>query len=313
MAKRILVTGGAGFIGSHIVDELVKKDYEITVLDSLIRGKIESIQPHIDSKRITFIKGDILNKETVDKAVANADYVFHEAADNINKSQKFPADSVDVNMVGSVNVFDACLKHNIKRVIYASSASVYGNPKKLPMVESDELNPITPYCITKRACENLLSFYSTKGLKYNILRYFNVYGERQNTDAYYTSVIILFIKRLLNGEAPRIDGDGSQSMDFVNIKDIAQANILALETDVENEIFNVASGMQTSIKELAEILIDSLGLKIQPEFNPRPVLVTRRQADISKIQKMLGYKVTVHRDEGLRAVAQDVKNNIDRY
>lgn len=313
MAKRILITGGAGFIGSHIVDELVKKDYEITVLDNLIRGKIESIQQHIDSKRITFIKGDVLDVAAVDSAVSKADYVFHEAADNINKSQKFPPESVAVNMMGSVNVFDACLKHNVKRVIYASSASVYGNPKKLPMVESDELNPITPYCITKRACENLLAFYSTKGLKYNILRYFNVYGERQNTDAYYTSVIILFIKRLLNGEAPRIDGDGSQSMDFVNIKDIAQANILALESDVENEIFNVASGMQTSIKELAEILIDSLGLKIQPEFNPRPVLVTRRQADISKIQKMLGYKVTVHRDEGLRAVALDVKNNIDRY
>ena len=313
MAKRILITGGAGFIGSHIVDELVNKDYEITVLDSLIRGKIESIQPHIDSKRITFIKGDVLDKKIVDETVSKADYVFHEAADNINKSQKFPTDSVDVNMVGSVNVFDACLRHGIKRIIYASSASVYGNPKKLPMCESDELNPITPYCITKRACEDLLKFYSTKGLKYNILRYFNVYGERQNTDAYYTSVIILFIKRLMNNEAPRIDGDGSQSMDFVNIKDIAQANILALESEVENEIFNVASGVQTSIKELAEILIDSLGLNIQPEFNPRPVLVTRRQADISKIQKMLGYKVLVNRDEGLRAVALDVKNNIDKY
>ncbi len=312
--KKVLVIGGAGFIGSHIAEELVNKGgYEVTIFDNLSRGKYESIEELVKANKVKFIKGDITNFEEIDNSIREVEYVYHQAADNINKSQSFPINSVQLNMIGSVNIFESCLKNKIKKIIYASSASVYGNPSKLPMFETDTTNPITPYCITKLACENLLNFYSRKGLNFVALRYFNVYGERQNTDAYYTSVIILFLKRILSGEAPIIDGDGSQTMDFVNIKDIVQANILALQSDINNEIFNVATGTQTSIKELAEILIHSLDLKIIPQMNPRPVMVTKRQADITKIQKMLKYKVTVNRDEGLERVALDIKNNIDKY
>ncbi len=309
----ILVIGGAGFIGSHIVEELVKKNYNVTVFDNLCRGKLENIQHLIDSNKIKYIKGDIRDGIDIINSTKDMDYVFHEASDCINKSKKFPKESIAINILGSVNVFEAVLKNNVKRLIYASSASVYGEPKRLPMKETDELNPITPYCISKRTCENLLKFYSTKGLRYNILRYFNVYGKRQNTDAYYTNVIILFIKRLLNNEPPIIEGDGTQSMDFVNVKDVVQANILALESEFENQIFNVGTGTQTTIKQLAEILIKSLKLDIKAEFNPRKVLVSKREADISKIKNQLGYRVTVNAKQGLAEVSRDITEHPEFY
>src|SRR3989344_2654959 len=198
MITKVLVIGGAGFIGSQIVDELIKRGYAVRVLDNLERGKYDRLSAYVKESKIEFIKGDIRKKEDVDKSMLNIDYVFHEAADCINRSVRFPKESIDVNIKGSINVFESAVAHKVKKIIFASSASVYGDPKKLPMNEDDELNPITPYCISKLACERLLMFYSNHGLKYNILRYFNVYGPRQNTDAYYTSVIALFTKRILS-------------------------------------------------------------------------------------------------------------------
>lgn len=311
--SKILVTGGTGFIGSLLVKELVKEGHDIRVLDNLYRSTTDQLKDLIDSNKVEFINADLRNENEVDKAMEGMDYVFHLVAVCINYSIKFPKESIEINLLGSNNVFKAALKHNVKRVIFSSSASVYGNPKVLPMKEDEELNPVTPYCLAKLASEQLLKFYARAGLKYNILRYFNVYGIGQKPDAYYTSVISVFIKRILNKERPIITGEGRQSMDFINVTDIIQANILAMKTPVENEIFNVGTGISTTIKDLAEILIKSLGADITPEFDGKKVIVTERRADISKIKKMLGFKVTVNAKDGLAEVAKDIAKNPEEY
>lgn len=311
--ETVLVTGGAGFIGSHLIEELVKNGYQVRVLDILSRGSLTHIQPQIDSGKIDFIDGDIRYKDIVDKAMKGVDYVFHLAATNINRSSIYPEESFDVNFRGSQVVFKSALDHSIKKVIFASSASVYGQPKKLPMSENDELDPITPYCVSKLASEHLLKFYSRHGLKYTIFRFFNVYGLRQHTDAYYTSVIIHFIKKIINGESPVIDGDGSQSMDFINVKDIVRASILSLESDCSNQILNLGSGRSTSVKTLASIIINLLDVDIEPIFVPREIIVTERKADIIRAKELLGFETETSMEEGLKEVVADVVKNPDMY
>lgn len=311
--SKILLIGGTGFIGGNLVKELVKEEHEIRILDNLYRSTSDPLKSLIDSKKVEFIQGDIRDEEIVDKAMDGIDYVFHLAAVCINYSVKYPKESIEINLLGSNNIFKSALKHNVKRVIFSSSASVYGDPKVLPMNEDAELNPVTPYCLAKLAGEQLLKFYARSGLKYNILRYFNVYGVGQKPDAYYTSVISVFIKRILNKQRPVISGEGKQSMDFIDVKDIVQANILTMKTDVENEIFNVGTGVSTTIKELADILIKSLNADVEPEFDGRKVIVNERRADITKIQKMLGFKVTVNAKDGLSKVAKDIAENPGRY
>lgn len=311
--KLVLVTGGAGFIGSHLVEQLVNKGYRVRVLDVLSRGTLEYIQPLMDAGKIEYIDGDIRYQDAVDKAMIGVDYVFHEAATNINRSERYHEESFDVNFKGSYNVFKSALDHNVKKVMFASSASVYGQPKVLPMSETHELNPITPYCVSKLASEYLLKFFSRFGLKYTIFRYFNVYGIRQHTDAYYTSVIIIFLKKLLNGETPIIDGNGKQSMDFVNVKDVVRANIMAMESNVENEIFNVGTGKTTSIREIAYMLIEQSGKNIEPIFKPREVIVTERRADVKKAKEMLGFEAEIDIQEGLKEVTEDIIKNPGRY
>ena len=309
----VLVTGGAGFIGSHLVEELVKKKYNVRVLDILSRGTLEYIQPLIDRGKVEYIDGDIRYRDAVDKAMKGVNYVFHEAATNINRSLIYPEESFDVNFKGSHVVFKSALDNNIKRVIFASSASVYGQPKILPMTEDSELNPITPYCVSKLASENLLKFFSRYGLKFIIFRYFNVYGLRQHTDAHYTSVIILFLKRLLNNESPIISGTGGQSMDFVNVKDVVRANIMAIESSVENEIFNVGTGKSTSIKDLADMLIKYAKKQSKPIFKPGVELVTERRAGIKKAKEMLNFVANIGIEEGLKEVSEDIIKNPSRY
>jgi UDP-glucose 4-epimerase len=309
----ILITGGAGFIGSHLVEKLVSLGYPVRVLDVLSRGTLEYIQPLIDKGKVDYIDGDIRYKDAVDKAMKNVTYVFHEAATNINRSMAYPEESFDVNFQGSHVVFKSALDHHVKKVMFASSASVYGQPKTLPMSETIELNPITPYCVSKLASEYLLKFLSRSGLKYITFRYFNVYGIRQHTDAYYTSVIILFLKRLLNNEPPIISGTGEQSMDFVNVKDIVQANIMGMESDIENEIFNVGTGVSTSIRDLAYLLIDFAGKDVKPIFRPGIELVTERRADVGKAKELLGFKAEIDIKKGLREVAEDIAAHPDRY
>ena len=310
-----LVTGGAGFIGSHLVEALVEKGIKVKVLDSLIKGKLQSIKYLVDQKKVEFIEGDIRNRDTVDEAMQGVDYVFHTAGIHIQKSAASPDDCISTNIQGSYNVFLSAHKHNVKKVIFSSSSSIYGDPRKLPMHEDDYPYIVEPYGASKLYNEHILNHLSKRGLKYVALRYFNVYGERQAAHAYYTTVVTHFIKRIMNNEAPVIDGKGDQSMDFTHVSDVVQANIASMEMPVENEIFNVGTGVSTSIAQLADIIIKALGkeAEVKPIFREREVLVSRRQADTSKAEKLLGFKAKVKVQEGLTQVAKEIAAHPEKY
>jgi UDP-glucose 4-epimerase len=228
----------------------------------------------------------------------------------LNKSISDPTESLDVNLLGTQNVYDAAARASVQRVIYASSASVYGNPTTLPMRESDMPAPITPYCIAKLAGEHLLSFYAQRSkISWLALRFFNVYGPGQPTDAYYTSVVLTFLRRLAAGDAPVIDGNGQQSMDFVHVADVARAVGLAVDSTETGEVLNVGTGQQTTIAELADHLVKALGAGVQPVFRPREVLVSQREASTERIREVLGWDYTIGIEEGLATVVEHLKNS----
>jgi UDP-glucose 4-epimerase len=281
--------------------------YKVLIIDNLFRGRLQYIEDLLNAGKASFVNGDIRDLDLVRKAIHGSSYVFHDAAVCINYSLAAPEESMDINLRGSFNVFKAAVEAGVKKVIFASSASVYGNPIRLPMSEDHPLNPITPYCVSKIADEFLLKMFSNQGLKYIALRNFNVYGPRQSTDAYYTSVILSFVKKISNNSSPVILGDGSQSMDFVNIHDVVDANILAMESDVENEVFNVGSGTSTSVRELAETIIELFRSSVKPTYvEEQKIIVRRRQADITKINRLLGFKPKVEIKDGLKDVVSDI-------
>jgi UDP-glucose 4-epimerase len=261
------------------------------------------------------MEGDIRYLSRLLEAFDGIEYVFHEAADCINKSLQNPVESFNINVIGTANVFEAARIHKIKKIIFASSASVYGNPKHLPMTEGNLLNPITPYCIGKLTTEYIARFYERfHKINYIGFRYFNVYGPRQNVDAYYTNVVILFIKRIMSGQTPVINGDGSQSMDFIHVDDIASANIIALESDVINEIFNLGTNISTTVKQLADILIQASGKKnIIPQFTGKKSIVNERRADYSKAKQLLGWEPKIDVNTGLTELAKDIIENPELY
>jgi UDP-glucose 4-epimerase len=204
-------------------------------------------------------------------------------------------------------VFASAADEGVARVAFASTASVYGEPRALPISEDAPLMPQTPYCLSKLASEYLLQFYGrTSQLPWNILRFFNVYGPGQRSEAYYTSVVLTFIHRLLNGEPPIIDGDGEQTMDFVHVHDVARALALAIESESAGHVCNIGTGIQTSIAELARLLIEAVGADTEPEFQPREVIVTRRAADISRAADILGWEPEIGIKEGLAQVVDEV-------
>jgi UDP-glucose 4-epimerase len=301
----VLITGGAGFIGSHLCWQLAERGYRIRVLDNLRRANLPMIQPLIDDGRVELIDQDIRYQSSIDRAVVGAQLVAHLAATSINRSQTSPAESVDVDIRCSEHVFSAAAAAGARRVVFASSASVYGPPKSLPMSEDAAPDPQTPYCLGKLAAEHLLQFYGrSTGLEWNILRFFNVYGPGQHTDAYYTAVVSIFLQRLLRGERPVVDGSGEQTMDLVHVRDVARALVCALEAPTSGTICNVGTGVQTSVAELARLLIASVGLDVEPEFSPRRVLVSRREADISRAAAELGWKPTVSVADGIEEIVR---------
>ena len=311
---KAVVTGGSGFIGSHLSHKLADLGYHVVILDNLFRGRYDYVKDLVDEKKATFINGDVRNYSIVHDTLKGAKYVFHEAAVCINYSQKHPEESIEINVNGSFNVFKAAAETGVEKLVFASSASVYGNPMYLPMDENHPLNPITPYCVSKIADEYFLRIFGPKGLKYNVLRYFNVYGPRQSVDAFYTSVIINFMKNVQENKAPVISGDGSQSMDFVNVYDLVEANILAADSDVSGEIFNVGSGTSTTVKELAETIIKLFGKNLKPTYQKETkIIVRRRQAEISKIKKLLKFKPKVGLEEGLAEIAKDITAHPNYY
>jgi UDP-glucose 4-epimerase len=312
---KALVTGGAGFIGSHIVEALVNEEKfdEVVVLDTLNKGKLASIKPLIDQGKVKFIEGDIRSRDIVDEAMQGVDYVFHTAAIHIFQSAKSPDECIDIDIKGSYNVFISALLHKVKRVIFSSSSSVYGEPRKMPMHEDDQLYPAEPYGAAKLYCEHLLQHLQKKGLQWVALRYFNVYGARQAAHAYYTTVVTNFIKRIMANQPPSIDGKGDQSMDFTHVSDVVRANICAMKTQHVNQAYNVGTGVSTTIAQLADIIIKSLGKDIKPVFVPREVLVTKRKADTTKAEKLLGFTAHVKVEDGLAMVAKEIAAHPERY
>jgi UDP-glucose 4-epimerase len=296
--ETVFFTGGAGFIGMHVVPMLLEKDYKVRIFDNMFRGDREAVAALGDD--VELIDQDVRYGGAVHAAMKGCTKVIHAAALAINKSQTDPYESMDVNMTGNFNVFAAAADHGVDRVVYCSSASVYGDPERLPMHEDDRLSPQTPYCISKRAGEDLLGFYERRNdLSWVALRFFNVYGPGQKVQAYYTSVINHFVNRIKNGEAPVIDGKGEQSMDFIHVHDIARAIVLALDSEESNFPVNIGTGIDTTIAQLADILIEAVGADVEPIFNDRDVIASRRAADITRAKEKLGFEPTIEVRQGM--------------
>ena len=298
--KTVFFTGGAGFIGLHVVPMLLERGYKVRIFDNMFRGDRDAVAKLAATGDVELIDQDVRYGGAVHQAMKGCSHVIHFAAVSINKSQSDPYESMDINMIGNHNVFAAAADHGVERLVFASSASVYGDPQKLPMHEDDPLSPLTPYCISKRAGEDLLGFYQRRAnLSWIALRFFNVYGPGQKTTAYYTSVINHFVNRLRAGQPPVIDGKGEQSMDFIHVHDIARSAVLALESEHANAPVNIGTGIDTTIGDLARILIDAVGADVEPIFNPRDVLVSRRAADTSRARQMLGFEPTIAVRDGM--------------
>lgn len=306
----VLVTGGLGYIGSFVVRDLLGRGWQVRILDNRYRCNPRTAEEIGRLDAVEVIEGDVRYAHMVEAATRGVEAVVHLAAVCMNKSIADPTESLDVNLMGTQNVLAAASRSGVKRLVYASSASVYGDPESLPMREEDRPAPITPYCVAKLAGEHMLEFYGQRSsLSWLALRFFNVYGPGQPTDAYYTSVVNTFLKRIACGEAPVIDGNGEQSMDFVHVSDVARAVGMALDSSATGQVLNVGTGIQTTIAELAELLVLALGVDVRPSFRPREVLVTRREAAIERIQEVLGWHPTVAIEQGLESVLEWHRQN----
>jgi len=287
----VLVTGGAGFIGSHLVERLLKEDYNVVVLDDLSSGKTENLD--LKNRSLLFVKGNICDRGLVKKAVKDVEVVFHLAAlVDVPFSVRNPLLVNQVNVCGSLNILEESVKNSIEKFIYASSCAVYGEPQYLPINEEHPTNPLSPYAVSKLTVEKYCQvFHKLYGLKTVSLRLFNVYGPRQEGDSY-SGVISRFIRRLRSGKPPIIFGNGSQTRDFIYVLDVVDAFYKALNSRQCIGEINIGSGKETSIKELAEILIGKFGLKnVEPIYaEPREGDVKRSWANIEKAKHELGYK-----------------------
>ena len=301
------VTGGAGFIGSHLTKNLVERGNEVIVIDNLNTGKKQNVEKI--SKKIDFFEVDIRDFSAIEDILKNIDGIFHEAAlASVQDSFRIPDEFFDVNVNGTENIFKIAKKLGIK-VVYASSSSVYGNPISIPIKENDGKNPFNPYAKTKLEDDKLAEKYAKNGLKVIGLRYFNVFGPRQSKE--YAGVIRLFLERIQQGLSPLINGDGLQVRDFVYVDDVVNANILAMESDVDSEFFNIGTGNIISILDLATMIIKFSGLKLKPMHQLAvPGDVKATQADITKAKMMLKWKPTTSIENWLKSAVLDVKNNL---
>jgi UDP-glucose 4-epimerase len=307
--SKILVTGGAGFIGSHLVDRLMKEGYEVVILDNFFSGDIENIKNHLESEMLYLVKGDVRSSDNVKEAVRNVDAVFHLAAIvSVPLSIENPLLVNDVNVTGTLNLLEASLKADVKRFIYASSCAVYGGVDRLPIDERCPTNPLSPYAVSKLAAECYCKiFCDNYGLDTLCLRYFNVYGLRQTGDSY-SGVITQFIDRLKQRKPPIIYDDGQQTRDFVHVKDIVEANMLALNCQLgAGEMINVGTAKSTTINELANFLIEFFGqAHLRPVYRaPREGDIRNSYADIGKAEKMLGYRPKITVKKGIRMLLEN--------
>lgn len=303
---KFLVTGGAGFIGSNLVDFLLEHGAKhVRVLDNLSTGYEHNISRHFGQPNFELIIGDITQKEDCDKACRDTDIVFHQAAlGSITRSVNDPLATHENNATGTLNIFVAARDAKVRRVVYASSSSVYGDSITLPKVEGQEGNQISPYAVSKSVTEKYaFTFYGLYGFENIGLRYFNVFGPKQNSKGAYAAVIPNFVEKILAGQSPIINGDGLQSRDFTYIQNVIQANILAAFTDNKaalNNVYNIAFGAGTSVKELCEMIIAKSNKSIDITFGPeRPGDIRDSLADISKAKDLLGYNPDITMEDGL--------------
>jgi UDP-glucose 4-epimerase len=303
--KRVLVTGGAGFIGSHIVDLLCDEGcIEIVAIDNMIRGRPENLRRALGRGPVRLVHGDIRDRKLMEALVKAADIVFHQAALRITHCAAEPRLAKEVMVDATYDLLELCIKHDIEKIIAASSASVYGMAEEFPTTERhNPYNNRTLYGAAKAFNEGLLrTFNDACGLDYVAFRYFNVYGSRMDIHGRYTEVLIRWMERLEAGLPPTIFGDGRQTMDFVHVRDIARANILAARAKVTDEVFNVGSGTETSLTELATVLASVMGHRgLTPEFAPECSVnpVPRRLASTGKAERLLGFRTTVSLEQGL--------------
>lgn len=289
-----LVTGGAGFIGSNLCEALLGMGHTVRCLDDLSTGKYENIEPFLEKDEFTFIKGDIRDLETCKKAVEGVDYVLNQAAwGSVPRSIEMPLLYEEVNIRGTLNMMEASRVCGVKKFVYASSSSVYGDSTELPKKEGQEGRVISPYALTKKTDEEYGRLYKELyGLDTYGLRYFNVFGRRQDPDGMYAAVIPKFIKQLLHGETPTINGDGRQSRDFTYIDNVIEANLRACkaDSDAAGEAFNIGAGGRLYLIDMYDQLCQALGVNVAPNFGPpRAGDVRDSNADISKARKLLGY------------------------
>jgi len=304
--SKVLVTGGAGFIGSHLVDRLLSEGLEVTVIDNLDTGRLENIAHHQDREEFHFVKGDIRDFNLVKEIMKDKDAIFHEAAlASVILSVENPILTNDINVSGTLNLLKASVDHHVKRFIFASSAAIYGETPSPQKREDMTPNPTSPYGASKLAAENYVKlFHKVYGLETVSLRYFNVYGPRQRFDIQcaYGGAITIFTNRLLKNMPPIIYGDGEQTRDFIYIQDVVEANILALNSKkAAGESFNIGTGKNISVNQVAEILKEIMNRKDLKNVhaNPRPTDIRHGYADVSKAKRMLGFHPKVPLKEGL--------------
>ena len=303
--KRVLVTGGAGFIASHIVDLLVREGCgKIIIIDNMMRGRRDNLRAAMAHDSVRLLEGDIRDPQLMDEVVRHSDIVFHQAALRITQCAEEPGAALEVMVDATFTLLQLCVKYKVEKVVVASSASVYGMASQFPTPESHHVyNNRTLYGAAKTFNEGLLrSFHEMYGLNYVALRYFNVYGPRMDMHGVYTEVLIRWMERIGAGDPPLIFGPGDQTMDLIHVRDVARANVLAATTNVTDEVFNVASGTETSLNQLADILLAAMGSVIRPEHRPQRSVnpVQRRLADVTRARQMLGFTASVPLNEGVR-------------
>ena len=305
--KKVLVTGGAGFVGSFVVDQLLDLGVaEVVIIDNFVRGSRDNIAPAMKSGRVRLVQGDIRDRDLLDRCFVDMDYCFHLAALRITHCAEHPREALEVMYDGTFQVLEMCVTHRIQKLVLASSASIYGQAETFPTAEDHHpYNNFTLYGAAKMANELMCrSFSQMYGLKYNALRYFNIYGPRMDTHGKYTEVLIRWFRIVKEGRPPLIFGNGKQTMDFIYVEDIARATIQALTASVNNEVFNIASGTETSLAGLCASLLEVMGSSLKPEYRPVPddrqkVEVMRRLAAVNKADEMLGFRSQVGLKEGL--------------